>query len=676
MKYYITNKVKEIEGYKRVKFTANIDYQDDTLLFDDLNMANKFRYYYPTNKIEVMLKRCDIKRRHQIRALIRRKPDVKFIWPKSILGKIAFMLIVFLYQTTFYWFRQKEKPTHIIVGNLNGKNIYILENKVINGYSYSGVQNTTHYWQHESDIPFDDYELFEHDIKVYNRDLDPEAIWYPEEYDYVIEEEVFKKIGFKPLVYVYNVEINDEETIIDVMYQNYMHLKNSPVIEASVEYEVLDNEIDAKYYSKTSLPYAENFKRIKFKTTDEVKFNFYYNDIYMNIMLVRKVFNKVLINDYRLKASRVSLYIEKINPMTDLLKREQNFVEIQSKLSEKPIYLFQDRPNKADDNAESLYRYYMNNNPGYELYYALDAESACYERLAQEGFNLVDFGSDLHKEIYLRCDKLITSHAARRIYDPFYPQKLHRSFEKFKFIFLQHGMIMGNHHGFLDYINNQIDLFVTSSFEEQELVKNFSGYNNVVLTGLPRFDNYKDNQLGDYIIYAPSWNTLYADDLEHSPYVKEIEKVINDERLVNVLAKKDIKVKLILHPEFISLDVPIKNDYGVIICQADTFNYKEELRNCLGLITDYSSLFFDVLYQGKFVIHHQPYELHHDNDQITTFIDSIDKTYNIKELESCFSELDKRKYRMSDKQLKNLEKVFVNRDSENCKRNMIEIEKI
>ncbi len=673
MKYYITKSAKEIEGYKRLKYSANVDYDGDVLLFDDINFANKFRYYYDNNRIEVMLKKKDLKRRHQIKSLLVRNPNTKWILPKSIVGKLIFIWLIFWYTISLKIVKGEKQPIHITVGNLAGEDLYILDNKVINGTSYSQEQNTTHYWKKEEEIPFKEYELIHKDIKVHEIKGENE-IWYAEDFDYVIVEGVFKKVNFKPIAYIYNCVIEKEETYIDVFYQNYMHLKKDPVITANVEFEVIDNEIDAQYYSKLSAPYKKNFKRIKVKTTDKVKINISYRDRYMTLVPTRKVFNKQLIGDKRIKMSRVSFYIDKVKLPEKYLKREIKYAAIKSQPKERPIYLFQDRSNKADDNAESLYRYYRNNNPGVDIYYAIEENTNCYNRLKEEGFNLIDFGSKEHKEIYLRADKLLTSHAARRIYDPFYPKKLHRSFEEFKFVFLQHGMIMGRHHGFLDYINNQIDLFITSSVDERELVKDFSAYENVVDTGLARFDNYADSTKGDFVIYAPSWNTLYADDLENSPYLKEIEEVVNNKTIIETLKQSGLSLKLILHPEFIELNVPVRNDYGIEIAQANTFNYKVELKTCHGLLTDYSSLFFDILYQGKFVIHHQPYELHHANDQVTNFFGSIDKTTNIEELEQVFKNLAARNWEMSSEQYANLDNVFSNRDSNNCKRTQAAIE--
>ncbi len=476
------------------------------------------------------------------------------------------------------------------------------------------------------------------------------------------------KVNFVPRVYIYNIVIDNEYSYIDIMYQNYMHLRYKPEIIANCKIEVINNEKDSKYYSKMAFAYQENFKRIKWKTTKDIKFSFMYNEKLMRTHGTRKVYNNLIVNSNRVKVYANSLSIYQIDITKNLLALEKEYFYIQNKNKKQKIYLFQDRKTIADDNAETLYRYYLHNNPNIICYFVLDKSSKDYSRLAAQGFKLVDFGSDIHKQLYLQCDKLISSHAARRIYDPFYPDNIHRHFEKFKFIFLQHGIIMGEHNGFLDYINNDIDLFISSTKEEKALIEEFSGFNCVVNTGLARYDNYENNYHGDYILYAPSWNTLYKENLQESKYVKEIEKVLNSKKIDDTLKKAKKKLKLLLHPEVINLKIEFENKFNVQILTINEVRYAKELNECCGLITDYSSLFFDVLYQEKVVIHHQPYELHHENKSLQTFYPSIEKTDSITELEKIIVKVANNNWQLTAMQKNNLINIYSFQDFKNCER--------
>ena len=65
-----------------------------------------------------------------------------------------------------------------------------------------------------------------------------------------------------------------------------------------------------------------------------------------------------------------------------------------------------DRETKADDNAEHLYRYIMKNHPSQVCYFALNKSSSDWNRLAQEGFKLVEFGTNDFKINYAKQVKL------------------------------------------------------------------------------------------------------------------------------------------------------------------------------------------------------------------------------------------------------------------------------
>lgn len=675
MNYYITAKRSTLEGYQTINLRSNVEFNNDLLYFDDLGYAMKYIYYFNNNEIKVKLKKQDLKKLSKLRLLIYNAPKLEIIYPIDKRGAIVFKQIVNSLKVMKQLKKNKGYIYELEHLKINEDNLYILNDIVINNNDRKLETNTTHYWKNIADVPVN-YKLVEVDKKIiYNQDL-TEKIYY-EDYDYIMTEtNDLVPINFRPSVYVYNLEINQEKSYIDVMYQNYMHLKYTPTINANCEFEIIDNSIDSKYYSKMAEEYGENFKRIIWNTTDEVKFEFSYNNEEMRTLATRKVYNNLIKKSKRVKVygNVVSIY------QTELPKayigKEKEYNEIQKLKGNKKIYLFQDRDLNADDNAEALYRYYLKNSHDIECYFVLDEKSNDYDRLKKEGFNLVNFKSDRHKELYLQADKLISSHAARRIYDPFYPYTIHRNFENFKFVFLQHGIIMGRHNGFLDYINNDFDIFVASTNEEAALIKDFSGLNCVKNTGLARFDNFKDSKQGDYIIYAPSWNTIYEENLQNSLYVKEIEKVLNSSKINEILKKSNKKLRLIPHPEVINLGIKFKNEFGAEIMDSNKVSYHQELKNCAGLITDYSSLFFDVLYQSKFVVHHQPYELHHENKSLTTFYESIEKTDSIEALENIMLKIAENNWKMNSEQVNNLNQVFTYHDYNNCQRIFDEIEKI
>ncbi|EAK5535750.1 glycosyltransferase, partial [Campylobacter lari] len=85
--------------------------------------------------------------------------------------------------------------------------------------------------------------------------------------------------------------------------------------------------------------------------------------------------------------------------------------EFQKRLPKSNIWLLMDRDYEADDNAEHLYRYIMQNHPEQEIIFALRKESSDWKRLEKERFNLIEFGSFEFERIIKKASKVISSHS-------------------------------------------------------------------------------------------------------------------------------------------------------------------------------------------------------------------------------------------------------------------------
>ncbi|EII8776082.1 glycosyltransferase, partial [Campylobacter coli] len=105
----------------------------------------------------------------------------------------------------------------------------------------------------------------------------------------------------------------------------------------------------------------------------------------------------------------------------------------QSLLKDSNIWLLMDRDYEADDNAEHLYRYIMQNHPKQKIVFALRRDSKDWDRLKIEGFNLIEFESSEFKRIVKNSSKIISSHC------DYYLTKYIQYGSQF--IFLQHGVI-------------------------------------------------------------------------------------------------------------------------------------------------------------------------------------------------------------------------------------------
>ena len=86
----------------------------------------------------------------------------------------------------------------------------------------------------------------------------------------------------------------------------------------------------------------------------------------------------------------------------------------------KKIWLFMDRRNEADDNAEQLFKYALSRKDHVKKYFTVSKDSKDYSRLTNKYKNVLPFYSLKQRLIYLFADKIISSHPDENILNPFY----------------------------------------------------------------------------------------------------------------------------------------------------------------------------------------------------------------------------------------------------------------
>lgn len=175
------------------------------------------------------------------------------------------------------------------------------------------------------------------------------------------------------------------------------------------------------------------------------------------------------------------------------------------------------------------------------------------------------------------------------------------------YIFLQHGvMYMVSLDSEARYLfrrrelNGKYGVVVSSKAEADHFVE-LGGheYEDLYISGLPKFDRNTLNSDADKIIIMPTWrpweiNTARDDFLETS-YFKMIMKIYN-----SVPEKLKEKVIILPHPLIINeLKKLPKSVTDTIIMDA---KYDDILKQARILITDYSSIAYDAFYRGTRVI--------------------------------------------------------------------------
>ena len=286
--------------------------------------------------------------------------------------------------------------------------------------------------------------------------------------------------------------------------------------------------------------------------------------------------------------------------------------------SRQRVWLISDRIMQAGDNGEALFRYLNDKKVSDEdrYYFIVSNRSACYSRMKEIG-RVVNFNSFKHRLLFVASDFILSSHYEKHITHPFsrFWMRFWRRRLRFKFIFLQHGVIKDD---MSDVFNGRhdIDMFVTSSQREYESVSKYDLAKGVVkLTGLPRYD-YLENNPENEIVVAPTHRLYllsnkvsrlgkrgYSSEFRDTEYFKFYNRLINDERLLAAMKEKGMRGKFILHPLLSNQIEDFQDNEHFTLCGSGS--YGQLLSGGNVWVSDYSSATFDFAYLGKPVVYAQ-----------------------------------------------------------------------
>ncbi|SEP68357.1 CDP-glycerol glycerophosphotransferase family protein [Basfia succiniciproducens] len=288
--------------------------------------------------------------------------------------------------------------------------------------------------------------------------------------------------------------------------------------------------------------------------------------------------------------------------------------------SSEDIWLIMDRDMQADDNAEHFYRYVKNNHPEQKIYFALSQKSHDWTRLELEGFNLLDYGSSQFEKILCKSSKIISSHADDYIVNYFGDQY---GYSK-KFVFLQHGITKDNLSKWLN-TKKTLRCFITATYPEYEsIASSESPYkfhrHDVALTGFPRHDALLKDSVNNEktILIMPTWRDYIVGKIAGIGFSRELNKdftntlyyqhwnsFLNSEKLKELVEKYEFKVIFAPHaniePYLPTFNIP---DY-INIWRAKDCSIQSLFKKSTFMITDYSSVAFEMAYLGKTVCYYQ-----------------------------------------------------------------------
>ncbi len=289
--------------------------------------------------------------------------------------------------------------------------------------------------------------------------------------------------------------------------------------------------------------------------------------------------------------------------------------------SDPETWIFLDRDTQADDNAEHLYRWVLNHHPERKCYFALRREAKDWDRLKQDGFNLIPFGTKDYERALRGCSTIISSHADGFVHS-YFGDNYHKSK---RFVFLQHGVTKDDLSGWLN--GKPIDLMLTTArAEHNSIVSQGSQYSltprQVFLSGFPRHDALLRKEANrKTILIMPTWrNSLCGEKLGKgniralnpefgdSVYKRAWEKLLASPVLKKISEENQMPIVFFPHANtypYLEAGVLKVPEYIEVLGNQKGDSIQQVFADAAVAITDYSSTAFETSYLGKPCIYYQ-----------------------------------------------------------------------
>lgn len=290
------------------------------------------------------------------------------------------------------------------------------------------------------------------------------------------------------------------------------------------------------------------------------------------------------------------------------------------RIKHKDLWIICEDKAEARDNGYWFFKHVRSEHPEQECVYAISSISPDFPKVSSIG-KTVEFGTLKHWIYYLSSSKKISSQKAGNPNAAiFYFLEVY-GILKDKRVFLQHGVII-NDLKWLYYNVTKLDRFICGAYPEYQFITSTFGYpeENVCYTGLCRFDGLHDcvNTTEQLILIMPTWREWIADEdyrlleyegtsiIQETQYFKTWIDFITDDRIKELHNKYHVHFIFFPHrnmQQYISY-FPETNQY-IEVADAGKYDVQELLKRASLMVTDYSSVFFDMIYMKKPVIYYQ-----------------------------------------------------------------------
>lgn len=350
------------------------------------------------------------------------------------------------------------------------------------------------------------------------------------------------------------------------------------------------------------------------------------------------------------------------------------------------VFLVCEEPAAARDNGYHFFKFMREKHPEQPCVYAIRKNSADRQKVLSLG-TVINFGSLEHWLAYFLCKYNISTQKGGKPNDVLCIFGEQMGLFKARNVLLQHGITINNVQGLYAETSNY-EYFFTAAAPETEFIKQNFGYKDgvVKMVGFPRFDALHDfKSKENRILIMPTWRSWLKLksksiggemlSISSSEYFQKWLSLLNSHELDELIEKYSLDVIFYPHWNMQAYieDFKVTNS-KITVASWQDYDVQELMKTSKMMITDYSSVFFDMVYMKKPIIFYQFDEekfrkLHYGKGwfdyHTTTF------GYWCNDFETVLNELEhivKCNYSVSEEYLFEHKKTFTLYDNQNSER--------
>lgn len=287
----------------------------------------------------------------------------------------------------------------------------------------------------------------------------------------------------------------------------------------------------------------------------------------------------------------------------------------------RPYIVYEKFSRTAQDNSYYFFKYCMENLPPEErkkFWYVIDKKSPDYQYVSKYEPRVIQFMSVKHMVYAMNAKLCISTDSPPHLYVwQTKPSFVYSRIRRKPVYFLQHGVTAMKRVDNLFGMNgtNPMKYFVATSGIEQDILVNYFGYtrHQAPIVGFTRWDALEDRRDPDdrFILIMPTWRIWLEDlpdeEFKASDYYQHYYKLLTGERFTKILEDNGLRAVMYLHPKFAHYIDAFRTEMSDNI-ELVSFGSKplnDIMMRASMLITDYSSVCWDMLYMDRPVVFYQ-----------------------------------------------------------------------